>query len=160
MLRRLRRNQNYLIMIGSGVIMIGLWSVIKTICFLLLGSGTAKAYFVEMAQAGVSGRGSILIMLLIVSVDLAVRFFVGLNAIREGYGERRGVLYVVLAVVLSLLSLATLVSSFTSHFQSYNSPLDAGVGLLLELTSLVTLLELVNSVCKVRWLSHQLELME
>jgi uncharacterized membrane protein len=99
-------------------------------------------------------------MLLIVSVDLAVRFFVGLSAIREGYGERRGVLYVILAVVLSLLSFATLVSSFTSHFQSYNSPLDAGVGLLLELTSLVTLLELVNSVCKVRWLSHQLELME
>jgi hypothetical protein len=157
---RLRRNQNYLVMIGTGVIIFGFWSVIKTIMLLILGSQEVTGFSSSVQVYGMPIQTSYLVLILMLAAELAVRLYVGLSARAEGFGAKRGTVYVVFAVLLSLFHLAAIVANIGSQFRAYENPADAAVSLLMDLTSLVTLVELINSVFKVRWLSRELSLSE
>jgi NADH:ubiquinone oxidoreductase subunit 6 (subunit J) len=157
---RLRRNQNYLVMIGTGVIILGFWSVIKTVMFLILEPQDITGFSSTVQVSGMPIHTSYLILVVLLGIELAVRLFVGLSARSEGFGSRQRPVYVVFAILLSLFHLAAIVASIGSGFRFYDNPMDAAVSLLMDLTSLVTLVELVNSVFKVRWLSRELSLSE
>jgi NADH:ubiquinone oxidoreductase subunit 6 (subunit J) len=158
--KRLRRNQNYLVMIGTGVIILGFWSVIKTVMFLILEPQDITGFSSTIQISGMPIHTSYLILVVLLGIELAVRLFVGLCARSEGFGSKQGPVYVVFAILLSLFHLAAIVASITSGFRFYDNPADAAVSLLMDITSLVTLVELINSVFKVRWLSKELSLSE
>lgn len=162
MRKRLRRNQNNLVMIGSGVILFGIWSILKALLFLMLdGSNLATEYFERLAQHGVTDRAQVIALLfLLLLVEQAARLYVGLNARWEGFGRKRGNLYVVVAVLMSVFHLVSVVIGFRTGFQYFDYYPEAATSLLMDLTSLVVLLELVNSVRKVRWLSREMTLSE
>lgn len=160
MRRRLRRNQNYLVIIGTGVIVFGLWSVIKTLMLLVLGTQGVSGYFDSVSSSGMPMEMSYLLLMLLLSADLLVRLYVGVSARAEGFGAKKGNVYVVFAVLLCLFHLAVIVMGVASRFRYYDSPEDAAVSFLMDLTSLVTLVELVNSIVKVRWLQRELTLSE
>ena len=160
MKKRLRRNQNYLVMIGTGVIILGFWSVIKTVMFLILEPQDITGFFSTVQVSGMPIHTSYLVLVVLLGIELAVRLFVGLCARSEGFGSKQGPVYVVFAIFLSLFHLAAIVASIASGFRFYDNPMDAAVSLLMDLTSLVTLVELVNSAFKVRWLSRELSLTE
>ena len=160
MKKRLRRNQNYLVMIGTGVIILGFWSVIKTVMFLILEPQDITGFSSTIQISGMPIHTSYLILVVLLSIELATRLYVGLSARSEGFGARKGITYVIFAILLSILHLAAIVASIASGFRFYDNPADAAVSLLMDITSLVTLVELINSVFKVRWLSRELSLSE
>lgn len=160
MRRRLRRNENYLVMIGTGVMVFGAWSVIKTMMFLVLGTEGLSGYLQGVSSSGMPFEVSYLVLMAALIVDLLARLYVGMSAREEGFGAKKGTIYVVLAALLSLVHLVTIVLGIVSHFRYYHSPEDAAVSFLMDLTSLVTLIELVNSIIKVRWLRRELTLSE
>jgi hypothetical protein len=157
---KLRRNQNYLILIGMGVILFGIWSLIKTVLFLALGSDMLAEYYNLMEKIGLTAFQGTAVMLLLVVAELCVRLYVGLYACREGFGEKQGNLYVAMAVCLTVVHAVTIVGSILTGLRLYASPLEAATSLLMELISFITLLELINSVTKVRWFGKIMEQME
>lgn len=96
--RELRRNQNLLYCVGTGVIMFGLWSVIKGIMTLFLQKDelivmleTVKASLTpDQADYFVSTFTLVCIIIgIIIGVLLLMHICVGLSARKEGMGRRK-----------------------------------------------------------------------
>ncbi len=160
MRRRLRRNQNYLVIIGTGVMVFGVWSIIKTLMFFVMGGQVTIGYFENVSKSGLPVQMNYMVLMLLLILDLLVRIYVGMSARAEGFGAQKGNTYVVFSVLLCLFHFAVIVTGILSHFRYYDSPEDALMSFLMDLTSLVTLIELVNSIFKVRWLTRELTLSE
>jgi hypothetical protein len=157
----LRRSQNTLIVVGSGTILFSVWTVVKTLGVLFL----LKDESVAVVKKAIDETGIILsdqqvfcivlvIMLVIMLLFLAVRTFIGLSAISEGRGFRMRKGYLILAVIMIILSTAAAaINFFSARSQEYfvafsnNDSLPAHI---IELTSMIMLVELVFSAIRIR----------
>ena len=115
----LRRNQDTLVIVGTGVIIFGIWSLLKTLFALLLNIG--DLYEVILKEETPEGRVAIFIVVtLMLMIDLAFRVSVGLSAIAVARGKK-------------------------SRF------------IAVELTSLITLTQLINSAMAIRGIRKELK---
>lgn len=158
----IRKSQNTLIVVGMGTMLFSVWTVVKTLSSFLLLKDESVA--VVKRTAGESGAalsdklvfyvvlaGMVIAMILF----LAARAFVGMSAISEGRGLRRRNGYLILASIMIILNTASFVTSFFSTKDSQeplsvfsnNTSLSA---LIIELTSLIMLVELVYSAIRIR----------
>lgn len=171
--RELRRNQSTLAAVGLGVIAFGVWSVIKVVLMMTLN---ADGFFETLGldELAAEGRGSRILGFAVVGVllafDLLLRLFIGLRARREGLARKKaGVIYLVLACLLAVASVYSDVTELIETFsageamgaaiKTYASRLtatsggdidNAVVALLVELTSLITLFELIVAGIRVK----------
>lgn len=157
----LRRSQNTLIVVGTGIILFSVWTVVKTLGVLFL----LKNESVAVVKKALDETGIILsdqqvffivlvIILVIMLLFLAVRTFIGLSAISEGRGFRRRKGYLILAVIMIIINIAAAVINFFSA-RSQEYPVAFGNNLslpahIIELTSIIMLVELVFSAIRIR----------
>jgi len=150
----LRRNQNTLTVIGRGVIAFGVWSVLKTLATTVFRPETLR----ELSEQGVMYIVIFWIMEgLLVGTDLGLRVYVGRSAISEGrYGKRRKG-YVALAFLMALGSLGLVALGLWLFGQiDAESYVNLAVGLAVELTSCILLIELGVSAIRVRWIGRKI----
>ena len=130
----LRRNQDTLIIVGTGVIIFGLWSLLKAVFTLLLNMGSM--YDMIMQEDTLVGRiAASVAVVLVLLIDLGLRLFVGMSAISVGRGGKSRFVFVAIALFLA----------FISH-----------VAAAVELTSLITLTQLINSAMAIRGIRKEL----
>ena len=171
--RELRKSQNILVVLGYGVIMFGAWSLFKCIltCTLdfgaineLVSSGITAA---DMEGVDVSREAFVHIvdlivigMILIISVvDTLIRIRVGLSAVAEGKGRKRGKFYLAAAVLLILISAFSIyldITELISPAEKATRTNDTIAGLLFDITSLATVIQMIYYAKKVRKLSKEL----
>ena len=157
---RLRRDENTLSVVGSGVIVFGIWSVVKA---LLHGnvSYSNMLEVVRLEDAGLEELGfgdlswvvaaaAVVLVLLVLFLDLAIRIYVGMSARAECKGEKQGRAYLVLSVLLLFLSGVYICSFVMVLFSGSDQVMDADAAILVELTSFVTLLQMIISAVRVR----------
>ena len=91
----IRKYQNTLIVVGSGIILFGVWTVVKMMgSFFLLKDETVAALrgFGGAAMDDIPDEAvfyiSLVAVLVIMLVILAIRTYVGLSAISEGRGQK------------------------------------------------------------------------
>ncbi len=165
--RELRRNQNLLYCVGTGVIMFGLWSVIKGIMTIFLQKDelivmleTVKASLTpDQADYFVSTFTLVCIIIgIIIGVLLLMHICVGLSARKEGMGRRKKdrVGYLVVAFILLVLSVALVVPEIPALFKGVDDLLDEIVTVIVDVTSIVVILELIVTGIKVRILKRKL----
>ena len=156
---RLRRDQNTLRIVGAGTIVFGVWSCVKAFGVLFFKRQEIINEILEDAgktdiQLSEDLEGKmftvLLIMVLIVLLaDLAARLFVGLSAISESRGRRRGILYIAVTCIMISTSFTTIISVISgsvnkSAAESVSLMHDSVVStVLIELTSMVMLTEMV-----------------
>ena len=105
----LRRNQDTLIIVGTGVIIFGLWSLLKAVFTLLLNMGSM--YDMIMQEDTLVGRiAASVAVVLVLLIDLGLRLFVGMSAISVGRGGKSRFVFVAIALFLAFSS-ATLVTA-------------------------------------------------
>ena len=132
----LRRNQDTLVIVGTGVIIFGIWSLLKTLFALLLNIG--DLYEVILKEETPEGRVAIFIVVtLMLMIDLAFRVSVGLSAIAVARGEKSRFIFVAGALILAFSSATTAAA--------------------VELTSLITLTQLINSAMAIRGIRKELK---
>ena len=148
--RKLRRYQNLLTVSGLGVIIFGLWSVLKTILLFFLKEGA----FGELPDETVYRVILLAIIGGILLVDMMVRLYVGLSARAEGFGKKKGYGYIVVGILMALLSLASLVMIFFDA--SEKSITEMIVSFIVEATSLVVTIELLIAAFTVKKLKKEL----
>ena len=157
--RILRKQQNLLVDAGMGVIMFGIWGVAKVNMYLAMSSEFAEAWRVTAmeSQPGeefiMIGIG-ILIAVLLVS-DLAMRLYIGLSAVADGKGKKKGYAYLLLTAVF-------LGASLQSSWHMYHAGVQQiGVtqimGFLLEMASLYVLLEVLIAGFRVKRLRRKMK---
>lgn len=160
----IRKYQNTLIVVGSGIILFSVWTVVKLLgSFFLLQDETVAA----MREIGGAGMEEIpdsavfyitlAVVMLIMLVVLAIRVYVGLSAISEGRGKRKSRLYLLLAVIMIISGIMSLYTSFFRvDPQSAMGALSTDnslSGLIIELTSAIMLTEMVISAIRMRRLT-------
>lgn len=147
--RKMRRYQNLLTVSGLGVIIFGLWSVLKTILLLFMKEGILS----EIPDDTFVRVMFFLILGGILLVDVLIRLYVGLSARAEGFGKKKGYGYVVIAILMALASLASLVLIF---FDSNEQSIwELIVSVTVEATSLVVTIELLVAAFTVKKLKKE-----
>ena len=157
---RLRRDENTLSVVGSGLIVFGIWSVVKA---LLHGTASYSKMLEEVRLEGtdlselglgdlswVVAGAAVAIVLIVLFLDLAIRVYVGMSARAECKGEKQGRKYLVLSVLLLILSGVYICSFVMVLFSGSDQVMDADAAILVELTSFVTLLQMIISAVRVR----------
>ena len=155
--RLLRKHQNTLVIVGKGVFAFGLWSVAKVFLSVrlipeirnqaLLNPDTGEL-FPELWVYGILAFFSFFILLF--------RAAVRRGAVAEGLGRRTRLGYVALAVLIAAVDASALIASLLEPEQAYRSVLDGIVSVVVELTSIVTTIELIVSAVRVRKLVRML----
>ena len=147
--RKMRRYQNLLTVSGLGVIIFGLWSVLKTILLLFMKEGILS----EIPDDTLVRVMFFLILGGILLVDVLIRLYVGLSARAEGFGKKKGYGYVVIAILMALASLTSLVLIF---FDSNEQSIwELIVSVIVEATSLVVTIELLVAAFTVKKLKKE-----
>ena len=161
---RLRRDENTLTVVGSGVILFGVWTVVKMVLQeinrfpeFMAELGVDELEFEETGLADMGLDPNLLAMavaftvvIIVFLMDLALRVFVGLSARAEGRGRPQGRLYLILAGMLLVLSGLSFVSYVITYFSHSEYVVDADAAILVELTSFITLLQMIISAVRVR----------
>lgn len=105
----LRKYEDDLYVSGMGIIVLGLWSVIKAVMGIFLGADSSDVF---EADFGVSKTFVIILVVILVAIMSALilyfHFYVGLNAIRASKGRRHKKGYLVGVYIMLLLNLASL----------------------------------------------------
>ena len=166
----LRRQEHTLTIIGLGVILFGFWSMIRAAIEYMLDSSMLQSSFDEfMSTLDPAYRESItdfkagilflFASLLILSVEMGFRLYIGRSAMAVGKGKNKSILYLVAASVLCIIYILSFISYALALFISSSedvSLFDKLVYIVIDLTSIITLADMIIAGIRVRRLRKKL----
>ena len=171
---RLRRSQAILFNIGTGIVIFGVWTIVKTLLTLLTGRYQIFKTAQELSAGSeyfVSPRIFAVLLVIIFAamtfIDIWLRFYVGLHARRDARGKKAGRLYIIITCLMilgSILLITANIYTLATRFMAVLAAAEAAAqevvppvnsdisitGVLIELTSLIMMIELVASAGRVR----------
>ncbi|MBE7008857.1 MAG: hypothetical protein E7422_06950 [Ruminococcaceae bacterium] len=163
--RRLRRDRDTLAIVGLGVMAFGVWSVIRAVVTFVLQIPELREQYAETGNANAVIILSGVAILLLLAVDLRLRFYIWRSARAEGLRGERKTGYLFAAGVLAFVSAATLGFILLAALGTNEAVVEAaktsdGVGVssfIVELTSLVTLVDMIAASVRVKRMTRELE---
>lgn len=151
---RYRRDCSTLVILGTGVIVFGFWSVIKLAAYLILDIPIFDVS--EMEDMGEADLPMLMTILYIMTTgDVLVRLFVGLNAISEGRsktGRLNGGLYLafnVWMIIFSIYSVGAFIWQLT-ELVILDDIIEYYLLLFMEISSLVIVIEVYAAALSAR----------
>ena len=157
----MRRSQNTLIVVGTGIILFSIWTVVKTLGLVFM----LKDESIAIARKAADEIGSnvsdqhlyyivLAVMLIIMLLFLAVRTYIGRAAISEGRGVRRRKGYLILAVILIIINTVAVTANYLlPESQEYLGELSTNnsmPALIIEVTSMIMMVEMVFAAVRLR----------
>ena len=150
--KELRRKQVTLVTLGTGVILFGVWSVVKSLLYFRTNlfadlDTQAEPELLPYMLA------TVVIVALFVLADLGIRLKIGRRARAEGMGRRQKNGYLILAALIVLVNITgdlLGVYALVKYGISEQSGLEYVVSVLVDLSSTVLLAELIITVLRVR----------
>jgi hypothetical protein len=156
----IRKSQNTLIVVGSGIVLFSIWTVVKTMGTLfLLRKETVEGIRNMMEPVEGITDDAVFLLLIVMfvvfsAVLMGIRMYVGMSAIAEGRGKRRSRLYIFIAIVMII---GNILYFFTGFF-STGAPEQLGAlsrdqsisTLIIDATSVIMLTQMVISALKIR----------
>ena len=147
---RYRRESSTLVVLGTGVMAFGLWSIIK-----LLGTFAFRIPLFTVSEEKELGSVgmifAVIVAVIIVSVDVLLRIFVGIRARREGEGKKKaGKAYLVFLVLMIIVSVISVIVEIDAVLSAERDFFDSFANLIMELSSLVVSLEVFMAAIYVR----------
>ena len=145
--------------LGAGVIVFGIWAVIKPVLIAVAVPTLSGGYNQPPEDRTVS---SVIGVQIWAAVIILLRLYVGQSAWKEGSGTPQGLGYVIWAVIMLLFSLLlfTGIVLIAIHFNQFvelgsTVTLDTFASLLVDITSDIILLELIWNAGKMKRLNRQ-----
>ena len=153
------RTGSTLRILGAGVIIFGVWAVVKPALIAVAAPTLNGGYNLSPENRTAVGVIGLVVW---AAVVILVRLYVGLSAWKEGSGTPQGWGYVVWAVIMLLFSLLlfTGIVLIAIHFNQFvelgsTVTLDTFASLLVDITSDIILLELIWNAGKMKRLNRQ-----
>lgn len=150
-----RKNADNLIILGTGVIVFGFWSIVKIVAQFALNI----SFYDESLVDDMDPIGIIFVTVFVIlfyAGDMAIRLIVGLGARAEGRDvqkrkkRRPRKTYLVFNVWLILFSIISVIIAVNVFITSDALTFNNMISLFMELSSLIILLELFISALYVR----------
>ena len=153
----IRRHHNQLKVTSNGIMILGVWSILKT--FLLMVSGVSVSSDGTPFDASLFNIIALSVMFLILlAIDLRLRLVIWRGARREAYGRNTNNRYLVLTIILIVISVISLCSLCYSLVTDSEDRVNRLASILVESTSLAIMCELVYSGFSLRKIRKEIEL--
>ncbi len=136
--RQIRKHQNTLIVIGTGILLFTLWSVIKTIA-------SFNMHIAGLYSSPAEGFVIMFILVILLGVDTLLRVFTALKARSAGYKKNGKISYIFTAIILILIHITAIVYYLMNFSASVDSVIDTVVTCVIEGTGIVMTLDLIYS---------------
>ena len=150
--QELRRRQVTLVTLGTGVILFGVWSVVKSLLYFRTNLFADLDTQVEPELLPYM-LATVVIVALFVLADLGIRLKIGRRARAEGMGRRQKNGYLLLAALIVLVNITgdlLGVYYIVKNGVPEQSGPDYVVSVLVDLSSTVLLAELIVTALRVR----------
>ena len=151
--KELRRKQVTLVTLGTGVILFGVWSVVKSLLYFRTNLFADLDTQVEPELLPYIKLATVVIVALFVLADLGIRLKIGRRARAEGMGRRQKNGYLILAALIVLVNITgdlLGVYYIVKNGVPEQSGPDYIVSVLVDLSSTALLAELIITVLRVR----------
>ena len=161
--KELRKGQILLVEAGVGVILFAVWNITRVNLYLGLAPIPVEAVYEEAVRNGIGEKLFLIVMIAVLAViliwQLSIRLYIGMSAIAEGKGKKKGCAYLVWAAVL-------LVSDFQINWQAFDGKNIPGGGeatvnqiisMCLEAASAYVLLQLLIFGIRVKKLRKKMK---
>lgn len=158
---KLRRCQNTLSVVGTGIILFAAWSLVKTFGTLfVMQSDSGQLRIVELRQMTPELTDAEFFLLLLVTalitllLEIVLRVYIGLSAKAEARGSKRRRLYIILAGFLVLESIGIVATSLMQLVAGGDTdPEQLVTTIIIETTSLIMIIEMMISAIRIRRLT-------
>ncbi len=158
--KELRRNQISLVTFGTGVILLGVWSVLKSVLYVLAGPPLNLGEEIDPTVILITKIVSFIFIGFLITADILLRVYIGRAARAEGQGRKQKNRYLYLAGFVIAFNFAGLVFSVyyavTAGLGDL-SRLDFAASCLVEVTSTILLFRLILAAKRVKKLRRALE---
>ena len=151
--KELRRKQVTLVTLGTGVILFGVWSVVKSLLYFRTGLFADLDAQIEPELLPYIKLVTVVIVALFVLADLGIRLKIGRRARAEGMGRRQKNGYLILAALIVLVNITgdlLGVYYIVKNGVPEQSGPDYIVSVLVDLSSTILLAELIITALRVR----------
>ena len=151
--KELRRKQVTLVTLGTGVILFGVWSVVKSLLYFRTNLFNDLDTQIEPKLLPYVKLAVVVIVALFVLADLGIRLKIGRRARAEGMGRRQKNGYLILAALIVLVNITgdlLGVYFIVKNGVPEQSGLDYVVSVLVDLSSTALLAELIITALRVR----------
>ena len=145
------RTRNDLVVYGTGIIALGLWSVVKTVMFVIVRADDLLAQADdETIPAWITLAIIAAVTAIIIAISLTLRVYVGRSAIAEGKGAKKGGAYLVFAGILAAVNLAGMVMNAASFADPGTGILETAAVLIVDVTVVFTFIGTIVSAVRLR----------
>lgn len=148
---RIRRLQDTLIIAGDAVIAFSAWGLVKAALFLMFADSDRVSRLLSSVDESLLVYVFAFVGILVL-IDSAARVFVGISARAEGRGKKKGVFYLVVAVLAAIGNAFSAVATALGPGYAL-STLDMMVTIAVEVTALAALMLVVYSAVRLRTLN-------
>lgn len=160
--RKLRKQQSLLVDAGTGVILFGIWGVAKINLYLGLSPIFLEALHIMAQEIEIDEKIIAAILWILVAMwlvmEMGVRLYVGISAMAEGRGKKKGYLYLVVAASLLGVTLSQGWSTFGPEALAKSGiNMSLILSFCMELVSVYVILELLIAGIRVKRLKKLLK---
>jgi hypothetical protein len=158
----LRKHQHTLIVYGTGTILFGLWSMAKSAVLLILDDSENSIANIIAESPSELGRGTtiaivVAVVAIIYIVDLIFRWLVGNSARKIGMGKKKlSPGFIIAAMYIYLVDGLEFVSGVVEIIRGEFDSIDNLLTLLVDITSFVTVGEMVFAAIMVGKLTNEI----
>ena len=160
-----RRTQDTLIIVGNGIIVFGLWTLIKTVgIFLMYRTELIRDIRAlgELNSTDYSDSNIFIVMfittLILLSFIILIRSYVGLSAISEGRGRQCSILYILITIIMIWLNSMSfiqltinLIFGEEGERAAYSLSEDPSLSsAIIELTSIIMMIHMTRAAIRIR----------
>lgn len=142
---KIRRTQDNLFVLGTSVVVFGLWNLIKFAIYYFVASNEIKEASGEKYYLITS-----IVCWVIFFFSFVLRCFIGFSARAEGKGKRKNVVYLVFAGMIALVYFCVIAFEVAYFIVRHDHIFTMIVTLIIDVTSLVFLVELIVNSIRIR----------
>lgn len=150
------RYRSLLAITGRGTITFGVWGVVRWVLYYMFDSRDIERIIRKTDPTGeiISQRGSRLLvfvmMLVVIQIDLCIRLYIGRSAIAESRGKKKKSIYLMVALVYTVLSFFSLITGVIRGDTYTTSWIVESATFLVDLTAEIVLAELIYAAFRLR----------
>lgn len=146
----LRKLQNNLVVTGSGLIIFGLWSMIKALMMFLFLEEFIRLILDSVAKEKSSVFAVYIVLSVLMILIFLIYLYTGLCARSDGFGKKNRYVYIGIAILLAVLQVISIVSSFINISSGEYAILEIIVTLIVDVSLLYLLLDMIISAFRVK----------
>ena len=157
---KLRQARNTLVVVGTGIIIMSAWTVIKSFSLTLFERDNITAAIREMGEETMAEFSDkevfavfCAVLCAVTLIFIGIRVYIGLSAISEGKDKKSGSLYIPLTVVyigITIYQIILQAMDLLVENDDFKLEQPSAAAILIELTSLIMLTEMIIAAVRVK----------